>query len=471
MSSKSKKIIAKKISNVARKVLFIGEEKKWAKELSEWAIVACLSLLVIVLLSILHTFSKGKGFQEFWESFFHVFESFEIVVVFIILIKLVYNYSKTLSGDATSLIKNYLETEIKSIDSFLKTETESVRHYLKSETELINSKVDTINAKVFDNTDLIEKYLNRSKIVFETGINEYDNKHLLALQRVLNALNEEVTEIYAIDNSDPIQWWSDTMTGYLALLAKWKALDTPHKRRTVSRIFVFDNNELLSPIVAKTITLHSLMGFRTYIYSKKMFDNIFEDLKKKHSFIIGKKEVVIWNSSIENKINFELREKKWFNVNCYQSFWDMDSNKYERNQTKSDIKWRNYYGQIISHKSLEILFEFVSHEDKLGSQNGLTKKKLEYWEKTPIQHMLLIDTLVNNVCCCKNANEVKQIEEVDNFGIEIKVTNCNTCGKGCRHETSSQEDKTFDFTPGNEIKDILIEYYSKNIEFIKNEVH
>jgi len=306
----------------------------------------------------------------------------------------------------------------------------------------------------------VDKYLKSSKIVFESGIHEFDNEHLLALQRILNKLNDNVTEIYAIDNSDPITWWSDTMTGYLAILAKWKALDTHGKRRTVGRIFVYDNNELLSPILAKTITLHSLMGFRTYIFSKKMYDRIFEQLHKKYGLIIGKKEVIIWNSSIQNKIDFELKEKNWNNVNCYQSFWNIDTERNLRSST--NVIWKNYYGEDIRSNAIDVFFEFISHENKPARSNGIGKRKMEYWEKVPHQHQLLIDELLKNVFCCKNANEVKEIEGTDNFGIEIKISNCEDCAKKCKHKSQVVENKTFDFTYGEDIKDLLVEYYHKN---------
>lgn len=312
--------------------------------------------------------------------------------------------------------------------------------------------------------DIIDQHLKKSKIVFESGIHEFDNTHLLALQRVLNALSNNVTEIIALDNTEPIQWWSDTMTGYLALLAKWKALDTQHRRRKVSRIFVFDVNELLSPIVAKTVTLHSLMGFSTYIYSKKMFDSIFDDFTKVGDVIINKKEFLIWDSPIENKISFELNEKTWKNVNCYQSFWTIDSSKYDRPPKEVNTGWKNYYGQDINSNTIEILFEFIAIEDENGDADadGLKEKKIKYWKETPKQYLELIDKLLKTSYCCKDGNEVRNINDNGNFGIEIKTTNCNNCKKECKHKNSNDENKKFDFTSGEDIKNILIEYYKNN---------
>jgi hypothetical protein len=335
----------------------------------------------------------------------------------------------------------------------------------KTEKKIKNIVIDT-NKKVDDNTDLIEKHLRSSKIVFEASIAEYDHKHLLAMQRILNKLSDEVDNVFAIDNSDPTLWWSDSMTGYLGLLAKWKSHDTEKKRRNVSRIFVYSDNEILSPVLAKTLTLHSMIGFRTYIFSEKIFSKIFDEIKDKGSCVIEKREILVWNNSKENKISFELDNIHWLNVNSYQSFWLISSNKNERykNQKNECFVWKNYYGEAITSQEINkhVWFEFISCENKMG-EGETVKRKKEYWERIPDEYMDLIKELIKKTYCCKNVNEVKQLNGMNEFGLEIKTNLCNGCVqdiKNCMNKNNTSNEEKFEFTSEQDIKEMLIEYYN-----------
>ena len=326
----------------------------------------------------------------------------------------------------------------------------------------------------------VDHYLQKAKIVFESGINEYDVNHLLALRRILNALDmhrDTSINIYAIDNSEPRTWWSDTMTGYLALLANWKSIDTVNNRRSVFRIFVCQKNELLSPVFIKTISLHSLMGFKTYVITLDQYNKIYSEFSNENKLDLNiNKEVLIWlkNDTNENgqqietpiEVSFNLdkleKPKIWNSVKCYQSFWGIGSDYNKRNDlinktTIQDIP--NYYKHLINSKNIDIWFEFVSKEKNNNNKSG-NQQKLEYWNKLPLAYSSLIQKIISNMECCKDSNEVKQIEMVLPYGIEIKTSSCNECIKKCDNQILENGTK-FDFTSTKEIQNMLQEYYNK----------
>jgi hypothetical protein len=318
----------------------------------------------------------------------------------------------------------------------------------------------------------IDRTLSHSKIVFENGINEFNDEHLLAFQRILAELDKkELINIYAIDNSDPRTWWSDTMIGYLALLSKSK-----HKNN-IHRIFVCRKNELLSPIFAKTIGLHSLMGFKTYIIVYEKYKEILNminrtttnDTSKKYDI---EKEVFLWteneNQSI-SPISFSLdklqHSKKWINVKCYQSFWPIDSDYHFRKklQDKTEsIDASNYYGKSMKSKDIDIWFEFIAKEKDNGISNLY---KNDYWEKLPECYLKLMHALLAKMICCKEAIEIPVSLE-DMVGIEIKTQKCpdegicphKPAGTTCINHTNNND---FDFTTMSSVRRILQEYYNK----------
>lgn len=317
--------------------------------------------------------------------------------------------------------------------------------------------------------------LNKAKIVFETGINEYDDTHLLALQRILNATNsknDKSISIFAIDNSNPRTWWSDTMTGYLALLSKWKSFNES-KNRSVNRIFVCQKNELLSPIFVKTISLHSLMGFKTYIIVDYMYKKVIEDLRKKNAGIeYPEKEVFLWGEVEEEKktikpfeISFKLdklgNSKTWNSVKCYQSFWNIgsDHNYRESISHKSKIERQsvdieNFYKSKINSSRIDIWFEFIAKEKK-----GVDKERK--WNELPLAYITIIQELISKMKCCKDINDVKNISGLDTFGIEVKCSSCLNCENVSKCDNYIDDKGNFDYTSASDTKEILREYYNK----------
>lgn len=361
-----------------------------------------------------------------------------------------------------TLIKDNSEKQEKLITAY-KGELEG---YLKSSDE----KQTALRKEVVEQTNNIQnnvdKYLNKAKIIFESGINEFNDDHLLALHNVLKSLEEktkaESVELFAIDNTDPRTWWSDTMTGYLALLAKWKSNDTTDYRRSINRIFVCKKNELLSPVFVKTISLHSLMGFKTYVIDLDSYNKIYDEYLVENnvdsSQLKFNKELLLWaKMNSENKyepieLSFQLdklgKKKNWNHVKCYQSFWKVgeDYNRRIELENKSNnYKLENYYGVVEKDSNkIDIWFEFIAKKD-----SGVTEKQEIIWNNLPAHYYALIQKIISKTECCHDVNKVIKMSAY-NLGIEIKTS-------------ASYTDEDSDYVATSDIKEILEKYYSKLI--------
>lgn len=391
-------------------------EIKWWNELLEWSMITFVFIVLALAYSFFNNWGNTKEFciqlVEFRDKFAIIF------AVLIIIIKIYLNVFRNLQS--TLLKKEKLLFE-------------NVNAQLISKIDLINDKVEKIS-------DQVDGYLNKAKIVFETGIKDYDDNHLGALKKILNSLEgKDVKDIYAIDNTEPIQWWSETMTGYMALLSNWKAKKS---ERQVHRIFVFTKNELLSPIVTKTLTLHSLMGLKTYIISKEKFDKVYTEFSKSFSekTRIEKKEVLIWEEPTTHLANCVIASNnKWSNITCYQSFWDMNMPKEKRSSSINDMEfeWTSYgKDSKIKSKDISVWFEFIPYSS--------LQKKNENWLDMPMQYINFIKLIISKSVCCNDENDLNS--HSGNFAIEIK-TDCQ-----------DNNGFTFEFTTNKAIKSILTKY-------------
>jgi uncharacterized membrane protein len=319
--------------------------------------------------------------------------------------------------------------------------------------------------------DKIDRHFSKTKIVFESGINEFDDTHILALSNILDAINkvnENVdTHIFAIDNTDPRAWWSDTMTGYLALLSKWQTNSVDSKKRHVSRIFVCKKSELLSPVFSKTVSLHSLMGFKTYVITLEGYDKIYKDLfKTKLGLSPFNKELFLWmkTDGVENKspipFNIELNldgHKTFHDVRCYQSYWEVDGEYNVRNDEFVKTRnYKNYYEESVDISKMKVLFEFVAKEAKLPHNSA---KELNHKE-LPNAYKELVDKLIEKTICCKDRREVNQVDKNNFWGIEIKTSLCKDCDLNlkCKHKCDPE---THTITSPIEVSEILTAYYNK----------
>jgi len=357
--------------------------------------------------------------------------------------------------------------------------------------KLLTGRIDTIlvniNKSNLAHQNEIDKYLKRSKIVFESGINEFDDDHLLIFKKILNELqsyqkNKNTSiHIYAIDNTDPKTWWSDTMTGYLALLSNW--YNTSNGKNLVSRIFVCQKNELLSPIFVKTVALHSFMGFDTYIFTIENFKELYNIFKSNNGNkkIIHYKEFLLWfdhskSNNITVPINFKSGghiHPNWNNVKGYMSFWEIGT---DYNQRQIRIKegrcsgCKNYYNENMQDKEIKIWFDFIAKENKVQDKN---ENKLNYWENLVPQYIKFYEYLINkteneiNTICCKNSNDIINNTSIVNkpFGIQIKTTICSNCKirdkNKCPNYIENEDGTNFDFVSQKNVEYILKEYYNQ----------
>lgn len=255
--------------------------------------------------------------------------------------------------------------------------------------------------------DRIDWHFKHTKIVFAANIEDYNDKHLNALKKILNELDKKsVDKIYAIDNSDPIQWWSETMTGYMALLSNWKA---QKPGREVYRIFVLSKNNLLSYILPKTLTLHSLMGLRTYVFSEDEYNQLFNQFcdemsKSNEEILIKKREILIWENSHQNGADCIVNDSndRWENITCYLSFWDIGVSQSERKMGMNveSHEWDNYHGKKISTKEIkDMWFDFIPMRSLYNRKGN--------WPNLPIQYQKFINYLIDkNSLPCKHNGDI-----------------------------------------------------------------
>jgi len=345
----------------------------------------------------------------------------------------------------------------------------------------------TLDKRLDEFTENHNQFMSKAQISFDSPTKEFDDKHLLAYHRILEKLDDagearrkatgqdgqqKHINIYAIDNSDARSWWTDTMIGYLGIISKH------HYEGRFHRIFVCKKYELLSPLFAKTIGLHSLMGFKTYVIEYDKYIEILKSIRVEGDIDI-QKEVLIWTESSGASgdtlgtpfgINFELEEfdhpKKWKNVKCYQSFWNADSDYNIRKDLQDhqiEKMITNYYGRPIKTKDISIWFEFIAKEKNCP----IDSDKYKSWKEIPEAYICLIDELLKKMVCCKEPNEIP-LEFKDFSGIEIRTSKTCTEAPSCSFSSARPlcPNKTigtegFDFTSMSRVKLILQEYHDR----------
>jgi len=339
-----------------------------------------------------------------------------------------------------------------------KSEIEKVNTHNEGRiSELLNQteeKYKLLLAKSSDISENIKQHLSEAKIVFETGIKDYNDIHLSVFKKILNEIEDypNVNEIYFIDHSDPIQWWSETMTAYMSIIAKWRA-NGPNRK--VFRFFIYSKNELLSPVTVKTLAFHSLLGFNTYIFREDHFEKIFNKLFNNDSVRIKMKELFMWKDSYNNSVNFKTRYNDWDNIVFYQSFWNI--NEHHKNVRKDlqeipDFPWKDYLNNDKESKEIKVWFEFIPKNEK--------SKILSF------QFEQLLNELRSNTFCCQFKNDVNKVK-TETFGLKIKTSSCDDCeinrDESNRCVSAKERPNTkFEYVNSQNIREILYEYSKIN---------
>lgn len=224
----------------------------------------------------------------------------------------------------------------------------------------INTNYTNIKEELRTSREHFNHLVGNADIVLKIDIEPLNDNHIKALQKILTGLPNDVNTIYAIDNSDPRQWWSESMLGYLAIQSSWVRRNNVRK---VKRFFVFKNIfDVNSKSTQKLIFLHILNGLDTYIILQNDYEKLFNNFKPQ-DVNLNYKEFFIWNDITEqtNHSNAKITEINDLidkPILGYQSFWDIDSFYSDR----GDVTAINQNGHEIGKvKDLNLQFDFITN--------------------------------------------------------------------------------------------------------------
>lgn len=222
------------------------------------------------------------------------------------------------------------------------------------------------------------QFIMGKHIVLSIEIQEFDRDHIKILQDMLNtafpqtggqgnAVTCRKAAILALDATSPRNWWSNSMLGYLAVQAKWKAEDNPPSYcREVSRAFVLHPAEIQNPLGIKIITLHRLFGFNTYVLTNSAFDCLYKQVKNQKKWeqkgSCGKKEFLLWEGE-----GCSRSLKPW--QRGYRSYWDIDV-KDESRKAAKDFDDQSAEGKLVK-------FRFFQTEDEVAFYKQVFSKVQE----------------------------------------------------------------------------------------------
>jgi len=315
---------------------------------------------------------------------------------------------------------------------------------------MVTKHITTTENRILKETiERQDRTLKQSKIVFEAGISEFKDDDLLIFHRILAELKKigKNISIFAIDNTDPRTWWTDNMIGYLALLSQH------HPESAIHRIFVCQMNDLKSPVFAKLIGLHSLMGFRTYVIEYNKYKDVVKKFKRKHAPNYDmQREVFIWREetngskgvSVSNVFGIDccVDNLKWSNVKCFQSYWKSDCNYNSQKEFFAKEKIKSFYKSDIYTSDIKTTFEFIDYDKSVDT----LPEKIIAWDELPQKYLVLIGQLIKKMKYCKDASGVI----VNDYYCGIEIENCSLPG--------------ICFTTMSNVKSILQKYYDKLLD-------
>jgi len=264
----------------------------------------------------------------------------------------------------------------------------------QAQNKKFENKIDSKVNDVVKSSELkFSKLVNSASISFQTKITSYEKEYVESIQAMVENFkhSNRVENIYAIDYSDPLDWWNDSMTAYLAILTSWKNQD--NKNREIHRVFIFNKLDFQNDLTKRTIFFHALLGLKTYFYSYEYFTKLFKTFftehnkKRMHEGLneLKPKEFVIWKGSKTEVNEFE-------EVYGYQSFWSLDEGRNDMVNVKKPetLKVTNLAGEEIDKKPL--LFEFLDSEDL---KNKSKRKKSDCLSKLPDMYYSFAVMLTN----------------------------------------------------------------------------
>lgn len=339
------------------------EEKKslWRRcpLLVKGVIVALINVFysacfVYIKLLVAENYSKGFNVlsYDFWPQSVNDWDkNVPIAVVLWVLITLVtiiYTIFKGNESIHTQLLDRY-----KNIENFLEKQQKEVNDKL-----ILIQAQNTQSWREHLDIDIEQwkDFIRYKEIVFNVDMTEsYDAIHIKNLQERLliafpsNGHHEGESHIYAIDATSPRKWWSNSMLGYLAVQADWKAKDVPPQyKRSVARIFVMHPLDIRNPLGKKMIILHQLFGFDTYVVIEKPFQKLFNELKSISPFKeekgFGIKEFLAWDGCSDQLATANLGYRSFWNISTPEEKRETDPDDFDNQTAKNKrIKFRNFH--------------------------------------------------------------------------------------------------------------------------------
>jgi len=184
-----------------------------------------------------------------------------------------------------------------------------------------------------------------------------------------------VEYIYAIDATPPKEWWSETLLGYLAILAHWKAQDSPpFHYRQLSRLFGWNPADLLSQLGVKLIVLHRLFGFETYVvvtenYVRERHRLWLTGMFSKISTVpnidkhFGLKEVLVWEgtSSLDNTNRGFRSFSGLAEPDIRKRRQEADCDGYKAPTNDHQLKWRSFLSTDEADCYMALFMALVSN--------------------------------------------------------------------------------------------------------------
>lgn len=197
-------------------------------------------------------------------------------------------------------------------------------------------------------------------IVLHPPIQPFDPETLKEFEDLLHARSGPQHNLIALDATDPLEWWSNDMLGYLALQAKWVM---EKDGRTIQRVFVWDTPAIRSPAGSKLLWLHAMFGFKTIIchkaayYSKKVISG-------PHGRKQLQREFLIW----DNENNASAATLKSGAVFGFESVWTTDTTELQRKDCRK--KGKSVFRHIKDKPDATYRVQFRNIEAEASAGNS-----------------------------------------------------------------------------------------------------
>ena len=289
--------------------------------------------------------SRTLATTDFLPSEFLQFESFVWMAAFYLVEFIIYRTKKTWGEFKADLTKRFEEFSASVNSKSIVFNVDLSKSYSKDHINDLSQRLE----QAFPRIDW-----NGQECPCQSTCEERpDGKWITRIAATEHVGN--LASLYAVDATSPHRWWSESMLGYLAVQAEWKAQDSPpFHQRQLSRLFVWTPADLRSPLGIKLILLHRLFGFHTYVMLKTHFEAVrktlwtdtqFDNLRSKEGMSehFGLKEFVIWegySGAVDNKSR------------GYRSYWNLLEADHPERETHPDrdgetaanqaIKWRDF---------------------------------------------------------------------------------------------------------------------------------